>query len=154
MGPFNAKELRMGPEDKNMAIIIELQWPYYCRYVSAEDAGIQETWLWTSVPIYLIQPPSVFQFMALLFSHHHIADRIRDLTIHLPSGCYNTSAPSCHDSYTNTTYLNNRYLDVLTNEVNYCSNNNFSCTSNIHTVSYWTIIQVCMVGRNWVHIVL
>ena len=108
-------------------IITELQLVYYCtRYVSAEDAGIQESWLWTSVPIYLIQPPSVFQFMALLFNHHNIADRIRDLTIHLPLGCYNTSAPSCHDSnsITNTTYLNNRYLDVLTNEVNYCSNNN------------------------------
>ena len=73
--------------------------------------------MWTSVPIYLIQPPSVFQFTSLLFSHHHISDRIRELTVHLPPDCYNTSALSCHGNDNITIYLNNRFLDVLTNEV-------------------------------------
>lgn len=90
---------------------------YSFRYVSTEDTGITETWLWTSVPIYLIQPPSVFQFTSLLFSHHHISNRTRDLTVHLPPACYNISAPSCHDSSNNMTFLNNQYLDVLTNQV-------------------------------------
>ena len=90
---------------------------YFTRYVSTEDANIKERWLWTSVPIYLIQPPSVFQFISLLFSHHHISNRIRELTVHLPPACYNISAPSCHDSSTSVSYLNNKYLDVLTNEV-------------------------------------
>ena len=37
----------------------------------------QKTWLWSSVDFYLIQPPSIFQFMSLLFTipldrkHHH-----------------------------------------------------------------------------------
>ena len=91
--------------------------PALPRYVSAEDANIKERWLWTSVPIYLIQPPSVFQFTSLLFSHHHISDRIRELTVHLPPDCYNTSALSCHGNDNITIYLNNRFLDVLTNEV-------------------------------------
>ena len=87
------------------------------RYVS--DDNISETWLWTRMPIYLIQPASVFQFTSLLFNHHAISGRIQQLTVYLPGVCCTKSTVSCFSSKgrLNKTPCNNRYLDVLTNEV-------------------------------------
>ena len=86
------------------------------RYVS--DDNIEETWLWTRIPIYLIQPASVFQFTSLLFNHHAISGRVQPLTVYLPGVCCDKTTVSCFSNdRPNNTHCNNRYLDVLTNEV-------------------------------------
>lgn len=83
-----------------------------------EDSNINETWLWTKVPIYFVQPPTVFQFTSLLFNHHNLSRQTYELMIILPSACLSdTSSLSCYDQSRDTTHINNKYLDVLTNEV-------------------------------------
>ena len=93
------------------------------RYVSLADSEVNETWLWTKAPFYFIQPPSVFQYTSLLFNFHTISGQTTELCVYLPAACHSPIALSCYDvihstkNTTNASLINNKYLDVLTNEV-------------------------------------
>ena len=90
----------------------------YYSYVSVENDTLKGTWLWTKVPMYFVYPPDIFQYTALLFNYHSISKQVQDdLTIQLPTTCYHIS--TCQNGGKNTSVIQNRYLDVLTNEVSY-----------------------------------
>ena len=93
----------------------------HCSYVSVENDTLKGTWLWTKVPMYFIYPPEIFQYTAVFFNYHSVSKQVQDLTIQLPSACYNISTISCQNGGKNTSVIQNHYLDVLTNEVSYIS---------------------------------
>jgi hypothetical protein len=70
----------------------------------------KQTWLWTKSPIYFIIPADIFQYASLLFNHHSLNGRTTELRIQLPYECCNGTA-QCDSG------CNNKYFDVLTNEV-------------------------------------
>ena len=86
----------------------------YYRYESRDNKDENQIRLWTKSPIYLIIPAEIFQYASLLFNHHALNGLTKDLTVQLPSECCNrTSVGQCNSG------CNNKYFDVLTNEVNF-----------------------------------
>ena len=87
-----------------------------------DNKDMNQTWLWTKSPIYFIIPAEVFQYASLLFNHHALDELVTNLTVKLPYECCNGT--SDNSSRCQTT-CNNKYFDVLTNEVSY----QYSCMS-------------------------
>ena len=96
----------------------------------------QKTWLWSSVDFYLIQPPSIFQFMSLLFTIP--LDRsITTANITFPGDCQNlvtNENKSC-------TCISNGLLDILTQRVS------IKCTSQQHHRA----LHMQHKTRKWIH---
>ena len=94
---------------------------YYTFLDLVGNITCQKTWLWSSVDFYLIQPPSIFQFMSLLFTIP--LDRsITTANITFPGDCQNlvtNENKSC-------TCISNGLLDILTQRVS------IKCTSQQH----------------------
>jgi hypothetical protein len=87
------------------------------RYEVMDDEDIYQTRLWTKSPIYFIIPAEVFQYASLLFNHHSLDGLVTNLTVKLPHECCNGTS-NTNSSQCQTT-CNNKYFDVLTNEVCY-----------------------------------
>ena len=119
-----------------LGVILIVSHSCTCRYVSVENATLKGTWLWTKVPMYFLYPPSIFQYTSLNFNYHTTTKQVQnDLTIQLPTACYNIS--TC--SHSGESILHNRYLDVLTNEVSYTY---IIVTDDIHVL--YTCSRKCL----------
>ena len=86
----------------------------------------QKTWLWSSVDFYLIQPPSIFQFMSLFFTIP--LDRsITTANITFPGDCQNlVTLNNSTNENKSCTCISNGLLDILTQRVS------IKCTSQQH----------------------
>ena len=89
-----------------------------------DNKDMKQTWLWTKSPVYFILPADTFQYASLLFNHHSLNGRITELSVQLPYECCNgtgSKSVQCDSG------CNNKYFDVLTNEVSSIANNHSAC---------------------------
>ena len=81
--------------------------------ISEAEVNKCQNWIWTTSTFYLIESPDVFQFTSLLFVLPE--NKVHNLTLNLPTNCFNlTAVCDVDDNFTTTEY---KMMELLTRRV-------------------------------------